>query len=59
LGNLVYERTARNFNPEMATAATTVIAEVDEIVAVGELGPEHIATPHSMVDHLVRAERLA
>lgn len=59
LGNLVYEKSARNFNPAMATAARTVVAEVDEIVEVGELDPEHIVTPHLYVDHLVLAtERL-
>ena len=54
LGNLVYSRTARNFNPEMATAARHVIAEVDEIVPVGTLAPEAIVTPHVYVDVLVR-----
>ncbi len=59
LGNLVYYKTARNFNPTMATAARTVVAEVDEIVEVGALDPEQIATPHLYVDHLVLAlERL-
>lgn len=59
LGNLVYSGTARNFNPLMATAARTVIAEVDEIVEVGALDPELVATPHLYVDHLVLArERL-
>jgi len=58
LGNLVYARTARNFNPDMATAARTVIAEVDEIVEVGELAPEEIVTPHLFVDHVVRAEEV-
>lgn len=59
LGNLVYEKTARNFNPVMATAARRVIAEVDEIVEVGALDPELVATPHLYVDHLVLArERL-
>src|SRR4249919_199226 len=53
LGNLWYRHTARNFNPLMATAATTTIAEVGEIVAAGELDPESIATPHLYVDHLV------
>jgi 3-oxoacid CoA-transferase A subunit len=53
LGNLVYEKTARNFNPDMATAADVVIAQVDEIVPVGELDPEAIVTPHVLVDHLV------
>lgn len=55
LGNLVYSRTARNFNPEMATAARHVIAEVDEIVPVGTLAPEAIVTPHVYVDVLVRS----
>ncbi len=55
LGNLVYDKTARNFNPDMATAAHTVIVEVDEIVAVGQLAPESIVTPHLFVDHLVLA----
>ncbi|HEY6002634.1 MAG TPA: CoA transferase subunit A [Anaeromyxobacter sp.] len=55
LGNLVYRKTARNFNPVMATAARKVVAEVDEIVDVGALDPEQIATPHLYVDHLVLA----
>ncbi len=53
LGNLVYEKTARNFNPDMASAASIVIAEVDEVVPVGALDPEAIVTPHLLVDHLV------
>jgi len=57
LGNLVYDKTARNFNPDMATAARVVVAEVDEIVPVGDLAPELVATPHLFVDLLVRAER--
>ena len=52
LGNLVYYKTARNFNPLMAMAADTVIVEVDEIVAVGALDPECIVTPHMFVDIL-------
>ena len=56
LGNLVYDKTARNFNPDMATAGTVVIAEVDEIVGVGELAPDLVATPHLFVDYLVEAE---
>lgn len=55
-GNLVYHTTARNFNPIMATAAHVVIAEVDEIVEVGELGPEEILTPHIFVDYLVKSK---
>ena len=53
LGNLWYRHTARNFNPLMATAATITIAEVAEIVPVGELEPESIVTPHLYVDYLV------
>jgi 3-oxoacid CoA-transferase subunit A/3-oxoadipate CoA-transferase alpha subunit len=53
LGNLVYSKTARNFNPDMATAADLVIAEVDEVVPVGALDPEEIVTPHLFVDRLV------
>lgn len=52
MGNLVYHQTARNFNPEMAFAARTVIAEVNEIVNVGELNPEEIITPFILVDKL-------
>jgi 3-oxoacid CoA-transferase A subunit len=53
LGNLVYDKTARNFNPDMATAGRIVIAEVGEIVDVGQLDPEAVVTPHVLVDHLV------
>ena len=56
LGNLVYYKTARNFNPMMATAADVVIAEVDEVVEAGGLDPEAISTPHLFVDYLVLAE---
>jgi 3-oxoacid CoA-transferase A subunit len=57
LGNLWYRGTARNFNPLMATAATVTIAEAGEVVAVGDLDPEAVHTPHLYVDHLVRSER--
>ncbi|WP_275670697.1 CoA transferase subunit A [Neobacillus notoginsengisoli] len=53
LGNLIYSKSARNFNPAMATAADLVIAEVDEIVPAGCLDPEQIVTPHHFVDVLV------
>jgi 3-oxoacid CoA-transferase subunit A len=56
LGNLVYYKTARNFNPLMVTAADYVIAEVDEIVEVGELSPEEIVTPHLFVDAIVESK---
>jgi len=55
LGNLWYRRTARNFNPLMATAADVTIAEAGEILEVGELEPESVVTPHIYVDHLVAA----
>jgi 3-oxoadipate CoA-transferase alpha subunit len=54
LGNLVYRNTARAFNPPMAMAARVTIAEVDEIVEPGELGPEQIVTPGIFVQRLVR-----
>ena len=56
LGNLVYYKTARNFNPVMAMAANLTIAQVDEIVETGELHPECIATPHIFVDVITRKE---
>lgn len=58
-GNLTYRRTARNFNPDIATAASLVIAEVDEIVEVGELDPELIVTPHPYVDIVVLSDLAA
>jgi 3-oxoacid CoA-transferase A subunit len=58
IGNLVYRKAARNFNPLMATAAETVIAEVDEIVEVGVLDPEVIITPSIFVDRIVQARTL-
>jgi len=57
MGNLIYSRTARNFNPMMATAASLVIAEVDEIVEAGTFDPEQIVTPHSYVDLIVLNDR--
>lgn len=56
LGNLVFTKSARNFNPNMATAAKVVIVEVDEIVKVGELSPEEIVIPHLFVDYIVMKE---
>src|SRR5512132_1920626 len=45
LGNLVYRRTARNFNPVMATAAKITVAEVEQLVEPGEIDPDHVVTP--------------
>ena len=58
MGNLVYYKTARNFNPVMATAADYVIAEVDEIVQPGELDPEAVVTPHLFVNAIVKATHI-
>lgn len=52
-GNLVFYRTSRNFNPVMAMAADLVIAEVENIVEVGELDPDEIMTPGILVDKIV------
>jgi 3-oxoacid CoA-transferase A subunit len=51
-GNLVYRRTARNFNPMMATAASVTIAEVEELVESGSIDPDHVVTPGIYVDHI-------
>jgi len=55
-GNLVYYRTARNFNPMMATAARTTIAEVEELLEPGAINPDHVMTPGIYVRHLVKGE---
>ncbi|GAB3177808.1 3-oxoadipate CoA-transferase alpha subunit [Micromonospora palomenae] len=54
LGNLVYRKTARNFGPIMAAAATTTVVQVEEVVPVGALDPEVIVTPGIYVDRIVR-----
>ena len=53
LGNLVYHRTAQNFNPMMAAAAKVTIAEVDELVETGTLDPDQVATPSIYVRYVV------
>lgn len=53
LGNLVYRKTARNFGPVMATAATTVVAQVSEVVPLGSLDPERVVTPSIYIDRIV------
>jgi len=58
-GNLVYEKSARNFNPVMAAAAGTVIVEVERLVESGELDPDGIHTPGGFVDHVVVLEELS
>ncbi len=54
LGNLCYSKTARNFNPLMAMAATYTIAEVEEIVEAGDLDPDTVVTPHIYINAVVR-----
>lgn len=64
MGNLIYRKTAMNFNPMMATAGKITVAEVEEIVEVGELDPNFIHTPGIYVDRVIvgkfekRVERL-
>ncbi len=55
-GNLTYRKTARNFNPVMATAADYVIAEVEEIVPAGQLNPDEIVTPGVYIDAVIQGD---
>lgn len=55
-GNLIYRKTAMNFNPMMATAGKITVAEVEEIVEPGELDPEHIHTPGIYVDRIIQGK---
>ncbi|HSC97881.1 MAG TPA: 3-oxoacid CoA-transferase subunit A [Casimicrobiaceae bacterium] len=52
-GNLTYALTARNFNPVMAMAADTVIADAEHVVPVGMISPDHVMTPAPLVDYLI------
>ena len=56
-GNLVYRKTARNFGPIMAMAARCAVAQVDQIVELGQLDPEHIVTPGIFVQRVVQATK--
>ena len=56
-GNLVYRKTARNFNPNMATAAHVTIAEVEELVPTGSLDPDNIHTPGIFVQRIIQGPR--
>ena len=55
-GNLVYRKTARNFNPMMATAAKVTIAEVEHLVQPGEIDPDHVITPGIYVQRILEGE---
>ena len=57
-GNLVYRKTARNFNPMMATAATMTVVEVEELVEQGAFDPDHIITPGIFVKRIVRLDHV-
>ncbi|KMM38070.1 CoA transferase subunit A [Guptibacillus hwajinpoensis] len=57
MGNLVYNKTARNFNPMIAAAGNVTIAEVEELVEVGELDPDHIHTPSIYVQKVIVGEQ--
>jgi 3-oxoadipate CoA-transferase alpha subunit len=52
LGNIIYDKSARNFSPVMAMAATITIVQVEELVEVGEMDPELIITPGIFIDHI-------
>jgi 3-oxoacid CoA-transferase subunit A len=56
-GNLAYRRTARNFNPVMATAAAVTIAEVEQLVPPGGIDPDHVVTPGIFVKHIFQGAR--
>lgn len=58
MGNLLYEKSAQNFNPVMAMAADKVIAEVEKIVEIGELDPDHIHTPGAFIDYIIMIREL-
>ncbi|WP_029014905.1 CoA transferase subunit A [Niveispirillum irakense] len=58
-GNLIYRKTARNFNPVMATAGKVTVAEVEEIVPVGSFDPDHIHTPGIYVDRVIQGAAYA
>lgn len=55
-GNLIYRKTARNFNPDMATAGKVTIAEVEELVPVGSLDPNQIHTPGIFIQRMIQGE---
>jgi len=54
-GNLIFQRSARNFNPIMAMAADWVVVEVEEIVEIGALDPDQVMTPGLLVDMIIQA----
>ena len=57
VGNIVYRRTARNFNPMMATAAKVTIAEVEQLVEPGDIDPDHVVTPGIFVRYILQGAK--
>jgi 3-oxoacid CoA-transferase subunit A len=57
MGNLIYRKTARNFNPMMATAARVTIAEVEQLVEPGEISPDHVMTPGIFVQKILVGDK--
>ncbi|MGC1783892.1 MAG: CoA transferase subunit A [Acidobacteriaceae bacterium] len=57
MGNLIYRKTARNFNPMMATAARVTIAEVEQLVEPGEISPDHVMTPGIFVQRILACDK--
>ncbi len=57
-GNLIYRKTARNFNPVMATAAKTTVVEVEDVVGSGQIDPDHIVTPGIFVQRIVKLDQV-
>jgi acetate CoA/acetoacetate CoA-transferase alpha subunit len=56
-GNVVYNKTTRNFNPLMATACNTVIVEAKEVVEIGAIDPDHVITQHIFIDYIVEGDK--
>ncbi|PKK98737.1 MAG: branched-chain amino acid dehydrogenase [Tenericutes bacterium HGW-Tenericutes-2] len=56
-GNVVYNKTTRNFNPLMATACNTVIVEAKEVVEIGAIDPDHVITQHIFIDFIVEGDK--
>ncbi len=57
-GNLVFRKTARNFNPMMATAGKVTVVQVEELVQAGQIDPDHIITPGIFVDRIVKLDHV-
>ncbi len=56
-GNVVYNKTTRNFNPLMATACELVVVEARTVVEMGEIDPDHVVTPHIFIDYIVEGKQ--